>query len=100
MTDNAMNVKLTYPDGSVQTVNISEEAAKRCGVSFNPSNDHSVDYIKGFCAAAMQAVINIRDEYPKWRKGKEYTEDNKRCFETALTQIESGQMFAVKGVFQ
>ena len=72
---------------------IGDTAQKRCGVSFNPANDSSVDVMKVLCAAAMESVI--------FEMGKaNRSPDQMRCFNTALTHIEAGQMFAVKGLFQ
>jgi len=95
-----MRVEISYDDGTMQSVVISEEAAKRCGMSFNPTKNFGVDCVRGFCAAAMQAVIDVRDMDPKFNNGKVWNEDSKRCFDTAMTQIEGGQMFAVKGIIQ
>ena len=72
-------------DGSVGAV--------RCGVNFNPSGNPDVRKLKSLAAAFMQCCHDIKvsrtlDDH-----------DGRRCFETAMTQMESAQMFAVKGLF-
>ena len=65
----------------------------RCGVSFNPSQDYNVTMIKAL-AAGMMEYINTCSEALEPDNG-----DGKRCMATAMTQLESAQMFAVKGLF-
>ena len=90
------------------------EAGRRCDLGFNPGNHAPTHKIKLACAAAMQSVINERDatiaKYAKrdqelGEKGekmptREYEAhgDALRCFATALTHLETAQMFAVKGL--
>lgn len=69
------------------------EAFRRCGVSFNPSQDVRVSKIKALSAALMQA---IDDEMMALDQDDG---DGKRCMATAKTHLESAQMFAVKGCF-
>ena len=67
------------------------EGAARCGVKFNPDGNADVDKLKTLAAAFMQAcseLSEVQDDSDAWR-----------CFHTAMTQMESAQMFAVKGLF-
>ena len=66
---------------------------RRCGVSFNPSQDRRVAKIKALAAGLMDAIdeeILVLDSDDG---------DGKRCMATAMTYLESAQMFAVKGLF-
>ena len=78
------------------------EAGRRCALGFNPSGDFATDKIKGFHAAAMQSVIDQRDQLAQPDVDASTAEkagyhDAMRCFATALTHLEAAQMFAVKG---
>ena len=71
------------PDGS--------DGAARCGVKFNPDGNADVNKLKTLAAAFMQAcseMSQVQDD-----------SDASRCFHTAMTLMESAQMFAVKGLF-
>ena len=85
-----------------------DEAGRRCAIGFNPSSHEPTDKIKAFCATAMKAVMDERDKlrkpepveggtYPDAREVAAYS-DAMRCFATALTHLETAQMFAVKGL--
>ena len=69
------------------------EGYRRCGVSFNPSQHQGVAKIKALAAGMMQAI----DEEMLALDPDDG--DGKRCMATAKTQLESAQMFAVKGLF-
>lgn len=87
------------------------EAGQRSTLSHNPDELASVSHIKGFTAAAMQAVINAREaarEDLQARLDAGDTPSNResdaaaaamRNFATALTYLEAAKMFAVNGVF-
>ena len=66
---------------------------RRCGVSFNPSQDRRVAKIKALAAGLMEAI----DEEMLALDSDDG--DGKRCMATAMTYLEAGQMFAVKGLF-
>ena len=68
----------------------NSEAAKRCGVAFNPSNDIRVDMLKIYSAALMQAMTNALENTGGV---------DARSIATAKTYLESAQMFAVKALF-
>ena len=69
------------------------EPWRRCGVSFNPSQDERVEKIKMLAAGLMQV---IDDEMLALDPADG---DGKRCMATAKTHLEAAQMFAVKGCF-
>jgi len=71
------------PDGGV--------GAARCGVKFNPDGNANVDRLKTLAAAFMEACGKLQAAADDG--------DAKRCFATAMTNMESAQMFAVKGLF-
>lgn len=80
------------------------EAGRRATLSHNPDELASVSEIKGFAAAAMQAVTNHRDATPEPAQDASPREraaygDAMRNFATALTYLEAAKMFAVNGVF-
>ena len=84
---------------------VFDEAARRCGVKFNPGGHLATDMVKGFCTAAMRSVMDERDRMCEKARGSEMTEadsaahsDMMRCMATALTHLEAAQMFAVKGL--
>ena len=66
---------------------------RRCGVSFNPTQDRKVAVIKSLAAALMD-VISDEQNHLDPDDG-----DGKRCMATAMTYLEAAQMFAVKGLF-
>lgn len=91
-----------------------EEAGRRCGLHFNPGAHVPTQRVKGFAAAAMQAIINERNtmQFEHERRKEEAAatgatldvreeqafQDSMRCIATALTAFENGQMFAVKAL--
>ena len=82
----------------------TDEAGRRCALSFHPDGQHSeAEAIKVFHAAAMERVICARNAIP--RPGGDATSSEKaaygdamRCFATSLTHLETAQMFAVRGL--
>ena len=79
------------------------EAARRASLDFNPSGNQRIASVKGFSAAAIQAVINERDKLERPGDDAPQAErdaftDALRCFEIALKELESAKMWAVKGV--
>ena len=92
----------------------TDEAGRRCAIGFNPSGHKPTDKIKSFCACAMKAVIDERAEMASAfsnrkeelaGKGQPVPQneidghnDAMRGFATALTHLETGQMFAVKAL--
>jgi len=96
-----MSFSAQFSDGqSSATVSAASdgEAGRRCALDFNPSRNAEI--------AAMQAVIRAREvELHRFaaldrpdRGEIERHHDALRCHASSLTQIESGCMFAVKGV--
>ena len=83
--DPAGNFAVSVAEGS--------EAHRRCGVSFNPSEDRRVTKIKALAAGLMQA---IDDEMLALDPDDG---DGKRAMASAKTRVEAAQMFAVKGCF-
>ena len=89
------NVMINYPDGSSEEISFgdTEVGAARCGLKFNPDENPDVRRIKSMAAALMEQFnVHLQDRLPD-------DADGKRCFATAMTQLESAQMFAVKGLF-
>ena len=66
---------------------------RRCGVSFNPSQDQRVAHIKAMSAGLMEVISHLMGLLD------DDDGDGKRCMATAMTHLESAQMFAVKGLF-
>ena len=93
-------------DGEVHVGGMhNEEAGRRCAIGFNPSGHAPTALIKGFCAAAMQSVIEAREVMRREFDSRDSTaaesvgfNDAMRCYATALTHLEAAQMFAVKGL--
>ena len=69
------------------------EGFRRCGVTFNPSQDRRVAKIKALAAGLMDAIDEEMLALDPADSG------GKRCMATAKTHLETAQMFAVKGCF-
>lgn len=63
---------------------------KRCHIGFNPSSDDKIGTFKRMMADAIDycnfEMINSEDP------------EAKRCFSIAMTELETAQMYAVKGI--
>ena len=93
---------------------ITDEAGRRCGLTFNPGQHEPTAMVKGFFAAAMQSVVRQRElaqaAYNKLLdeagdksaaiddRERIAFNDAMRCFATAITDLEKAQMIAVKGL--
>ena len=62
----------------------------RCHINFNPSSDDKIGTFKRMMADAI-------DYCAEEMAGTEDTEA-KRCFSIAMTELETAQMYAVKGI--
>ena len=88
--------------------NVICEAARRCDLNENTNEPYGQNSINGFMACAMQAVIHERDEVVRLYDSQPMAdhsleeqadhEDAMRCFATALTNVETAQMFARKAL--
>ena len=89
-------VTVHHPDGSTtsQYCYPTDTGAARCGYSFNPGENEDVKQIKGLAAGLMQRLAS---QHGLCMEEKDF--EGARCFATAMTQLESAQMFAVKGLF-
>lgn len=70
-----------------QTLTLGEQ---RCHITFNPSSDDKIGLFKRMMADAIdfcnnEAVLTSDSEA-------------KRCFSIAMTELETAQMYAVKGI--
>lgn len=65
------------------------EGGYRVGVTFNPSNNESVDHIKGMAANLIDYLAPIASDRDH---------PGARCAAIAMTEIESAAMWAVKAV--
>lgn len=65
---------------------------KRVGITFNPDQNEDVAFIKQLAAELIDHIKGLQNA----------TTDNeqKRAYATAVTNIQTGQMWAVKGVFE
>ena len=63
---------------------------KRCHINFNPSSDDKIGTFKRMMADSIDYCNNELMS----------TEDSeaKRCFSIAMTELETAQMYAVKGI--
>lgn len=64
---------------------------KAVGLTFNPSNDATVQKIKETCAVAIDVLNNLRDI----AKGAGDAEAI-RMFSVAITELQTAQMWGVK----
>lgn len=91
-------VIVKYSEGDVKEDSVTfhphSAGGSRCGVKFNPEKNHRVRKLKALAAGLMEAI----DEE---LQSASYAGDEEgcRCFRTAMTELESAQMFAVKGLF-
>lgn len=82
------------------------EAGRRATLDFNPAGNEAIGWLKAFMACVMQSVINARDAEEARYARLESPDFNQTArhrnamwgFATALTQIESGKMFAVGAI--
>jgi hypothetical protein len=63
---------------------------KAAGLTFNPSGDAQVNEIKGLYARIIDICDTLRKEAGPGEKG--------RLLSVAITEAQTGQMWAVKGV--
>ena len=63
---------------------------KAVGLTFNPSNDPTVDKLKKLYAEIIDICANLRTESGQGEKG--------RLLSVAITEAQTAQMWAVKGV--
>ena len=77
-------------DGEQQTNRELTFGEKAVGVQFNPSKFPQVDLYKKQCA---ELIDNLNDARNRTDDG-----DVKRMFSEAITNIQTGQMWAVKAV--
>jgi len=63
---------------------------KRCHINFNPSSDDKIGFIKRMMA---DAIDFCNEELMSTEDG-----EAKRCFSIAMTELETAQMYAVKGI--
>lgn len=63
---------------------------KRCHVNFNPSSDDKIGQFKRMMADAIDFMNN---ELMSTDDG-----EAKRCFSIAMTELETAQMYGVKGI--
>jgi hypothetical protein len=73
-----------------QTVGNLTLGEKRCHINFNPSSDDKIGVFKRMMANAIDYMNNELNA----------TEDSeaKRCFSIAMTELETAQMYGVKGI--
>ena len=74
-------------NGEIPTLTYGQKAV---GISFNPSKDSAVHRIKQICANAI-------DEIDALRKTTESGEVKRMC-SVAITELQTGQMWAVKAI--
>jgi hypothetical protein len=63
---------------------------KRCHINFNPSSDDKIGTFKRMMADSIDYCNN---ELMATEDG-----EAKRCFSIAMTELETAQMYAVKGI--
>jgi len=63
---------------------------QRCHVGFNPSQDNDIHTFKVMMAAAIDALM-VHSEAT-------VDPEAKRCFSIAMTELETAQMYGVKGI--
>jgi hypothetical protein len=63
---------------------------KRCHIGFNPSSDDKIGTFKRMMA---DAIDYCQEELLATEDG-----EAKRCFSIAMTELETAQMYAVKGI--
>ncbi len=62
----------------------------RCHINFNPSSNDKIEAFKHVIASAIDFCNN---ELQSTADG-----EAKRCFSIAMTELETAQMYAVKGI--
>lgn len=79
-------------DGATRELTFGEKAV---GLTFNPSNDPLVQGVKEQCAALIDSLHNQREALDRGAAG---SQDKARMLSVAITDIQSGQMWAVKAI--
>jgi len=67
---------------------------KRCHITFNPSSDDKIGQFKRMMADA----IDFCDKEVSTSSLSTEDSEAKRCFSIAMTELETAQMYAVKGI--
>ena len=62
----------------------------RCHINFNPSSDDKIGTFKRMMADAIDYLNNLQNE--------SLDPEADRCFGIAMTELETAQMYAVKGI--
>lgn len=85
-----MNIdnEVKFSDDAAREQTFGEKAV---GLSFNPSGNNEVDSIKRKCAAIIDELHEVRE---RANVGGEV----KRMLSIAITEVQTGQMWAVKAV--
>jgi len=63
---------------------------KRCHIKFNPSSDDKIGTFKKMMADAI--------DYCNEESSNTMDPEAKRCFSIAMTELETAQMYGVKGI--
>lgn len=63
---------------------------QRCHIDFNPSSDDKIGQFKRMMADAI--------DYCQTELAESSNPEAKRCFSIAMTELETAQMYAVKGI--
>jgi hypothetical protein len=63
---------------------------ERCHINFNPSSDDKIGTFKRMMADAIDYCNNLQNHTTN--------PEVKRCFSIAMTELETAQMYAVKGI--
>ncbi len=63
---------------------------KRCHINFNPSSDDKIGSFKRMMADAIDYLNN--------ESNSTTDPEAKRCFAVAMTELETAQMYGVKGI--
>jgi hypothetical protein len=71
---------------------------KRVHLTFNPSNDNVIGQIKLKCAELIDLCNNHMIKPGDGKATHPEAGEANRCLATAMTNFETGQMYAVKGV--
>lgn len=71
---------------------------KRCHISFNPSANGEIETFKRMMADAIDYLENVRKSIPSGDLQKEEAGEIHRVISIAQDDLESAQMFGVKGI--
>lgn len=78
-----------------QTLTLGEQ---RVHLNFNPSSDDKIGTFKRMMADAIDYLNDEMTQRPSDNSDSDFNPEANRCFATAMTYLETAQMYGEKGI--